>query len=196
MDNNEQEIVKEYFQQQENESMMLCIYEEKAGQDIEWYYDGFEWCYIKQKKYREKIDDETYTGIKLFVEKKRVKTFGKKCHIMKISFDNFMTLDYMKFKNVSSVDLDTVHFYANRFMKIKKEKEAQNEVYTLEDYHKQIIQENEKLEQEAKENLIGCLGWICSVILLLFALKFKFLFVVILLFNPLSIKIAKKFLKK
>ena len=191
----EQEIVKEYFQQQEKEKFKLCIYEEKASSDVEWFYNGAEWCYLKQKKYKEKIGDETYSGIKLYVEKKRVKTFGKKCHIMKMSFDNFMALDYMNFKNVGWVDLEELHHYANKFMKIKKEKETENIIYTLDDYHKQITQEKENIEKEAKENLISCLGWLGCVILLLLAFKFKFLFILILLFNPLTIKLIKKFIK-
>lgn len=193
--NSEQEIVKEYFQQQEKEKFKLCIYEEKASGDIEWFYNGNEWCYLKQKKYKEKIGDETYSGIKLYVEKKRIKTFGKKCHIIKMSFDNFMALDYMSFKNVDLVDLDELHLYSNNFMKIKKEKESENIIYTLDDYHKQIIQDEENAEKKAKEILIGCLGWLSCLILFLLAFKLKFLFILILLFNPLSIKLISKFFK-
>lgn len=57
-----QEIVKEYFEKQKDSKLMLCIYEEKASDDIEWFYcaNTNNWCYFKPKKYKEKIGDGDY----------------------------------------------------------------------------------------------------------------------------------------
>lgn len=164
-DNNEQEIIQEYFKQQKETNLTLCIYEEKASNDIEWYYDGYDWCYLKIKKYKEKIDDETYYGEKFIVEKKRIKTFGKKCHIVTMSYDNFMAIDYMKYKNVEEVDVETAHEYANNFMKLKKEKQQENIDFFIEDYHEYLKQQEIKNREEIQAGCRDFVLWCITIIL-------------------------------
>lgn len=191
-----QEIVKEYFKQQEESKLMLCIYEEKASNDIEWYYDGYDWCYLKTKKYKEKIGDETIWGTKLIVEKKRIKTFIKKCHVVSMSFDNYMAIDYMKFKNVDNVDTDIIHHYANNFMKLKKEKSGEGINFTINDYHEYL--KHKEIENE-KQIQVGCRNfflWILTTLLILVSFAFPVMLIVAILMCPLTWNLIMKVQKK
>lgn len=190
--NNEQEIVKDYFQQQENNKLTLCIYEEKAGNDIEWFHNGFEWCYLKSKKYSEKIDDERFHGTKLVIEKKRFKTFGKKCRIAEMSFDNFMAIDYMNFYNANEVDVEELHLYANRFTKLKKEKEQDGLSFTLDDYHTYMKEQAIQNEQKAKAGCRDCVLWIFTVLFFLFSFANPKLFIITMICCPLTWKLLSK----
>ena len=103
-----QEIVKEYFNQQENNSLTLCIYEEKASNYIEWIYDkdSEDWVSLKPKKIR--LDKGEYEN-GFLIEHKKFKTFSKKCHITELSFNHFMAIkasEYHKTDELTKNDVD------------------------------------------------------------------------------------------
>lgn len=164
----QQAIVKEYFEKQENSKLKLCIYEEKASKDVEWFFFNNEWCYLKVKK--ETITD--FDGEKskedyFYIESKRFKTFGKKCHIETMSYDYFMALDYMNERNTDTVSVETAHEYANKFIKLKKEKEKQNITFTLDDYHEYIEQERKNFQEQQAKGCRDFILWCITIFLVI-----------------------------
>lgn len=137
-----QEIVKQYFQEQEKSELKLCIYEERASKDIEWFYDfnTQEWCYLKTKK--ERIGGQSEDVI--YVERKKFKTFGKKCHITEMSFFNFMAIRKLKAYNADSECVNGIYNYMNDY----KEQKKNNPNFTLDDFDNLI---------KERRNRGGCL---------------------------------------
>ena len=141
-ENTEQTIVQEYFKQQAENKLMLCIYEERASKDIEWFYDNIsdEWCYIKTKK--ERFDGEQEEVV--YIERKKYKTFGKKCHITEMSFFNYMAIRKLELYNTDSELVSGIYHYMNDYKKYKKE----NPEATLDDFNNKI---------KERRNSGGCL---------------------------------------
>lgn len=159
MQENEQEIVKEYFEKQKNSKFKLCIYEEKASRDIEWFYDANtdEWCYLKQKNKR--YQGETYEMFS--IERKRFKTFGKKCHVAKMSSVYFMMINAFDGFETDELTVDDVKNYTEWF---KKEKENNRDL-TLNEF-------NQILRDRRSKNR-GCLSLVLGFICIPIALIFK-----------------------
>ncbi len=146
-----QEIVKEYFSRQENSDLKLCIYEEKAGKDIEWFYDKNkqEWCYFKTKK--ERYEGEPFENI--YIERKKFKTFGKKCHITEMSFFNFMTInaiEYFKHDGISENDV-------NNYIKWWKEEKEKNPNLKMQDLNA-VLNERYSKNSGCLFSIIGFIG--------------------------------------
>lgn len=141
--NDFQGIEKEYFEKQKNSQKMLCIYEEKGinTSDIEWFYDDIsdEWCYFRIKKERYGSEWEEV----VIQESKKIKTFGKKCHVTEMSFFNFMALKKFELFNCKSETVEGVNHYIEGYNKWKLE----DEKTSIDDYNKYL---KEKRNQEDK----------------------------------------------
>lgn len=164
----QQAIVKEYFEKQENSKLTLCIYEEKASKDVEWFFYNNEWCYLKVKKETvTDFDGEKSKEDYFYIESKRFKTFSKKCHVETMSFDYFMALDYMNERDTDNASVETVHRYANKFMKLKKEKASENITFTLDDYHEYLEQERLQARQDGIKGCRDLFLWCITIFLVI-----------------------------
>ena len=178
----EQEIVKEYFDKQKTSKLKLCIYEEKPvnQNDIEWFYDedNKDWCFFRTKK--ERYEGEIYENI--FIEHKKIKTFGKKCHVTEMSFFNFMTIKTMEYFNSNEVTTNDVENYIKGYKELKKE----NPDISIEEYNtykRQLLKDNE-------EKMKGCFMWGITIVLTFVC------FPLAILTCPLTWKLIKKLKQK
>ena len=130
---NQQEIVKEYFEKQKDSKLMLCIYQESLeDDDIEWFYDGEDWCFIKEaevKNANSNTSEEVYQIIR-----KANKKFNKDCYIETLSFRNYMIYQCLNTYCTDYISTYQAQKFIDKFLKLKKKNEAQGLSYTIAEY--------------------------------------------------------------
>lgn len=136
---NQQQIVTEYFEKQKDSKLMLCIYQESLeDDDIEWFYDGENWCFIKETEVKNagpNLTEEVYEIIR-----KADKKFNKDCYIETLSFRNYMIYQCLNLHHKDYISTKQAQKFIDKFMDLKKTNEEQGLNYTMVDYIKYVTQ--------------------------------------------------------
>lgn len=187
---NQQDIIDEYIKKQEDSDLMLCIYEEKnSGDDIEWFLCNGQWSYFQEKEEKDKETGEYYDCIKLI--QRTTKKFPKtKSHVEKISFTNYMYMEFCKYKGIDEFSTHIASLYMQGYLEYKKEFVNSNV-----DEYNEYLDEQEKefaIEQEnrAAFEFFKQVCWI--VVIIAFLLK---LYWAAILFCPLLWKLFNSIIK-
>jgi len=181
-DEKQQEIVKKYFESDKKNKLKQCIYEEKtSGDDIEWFFNGENWCYFEEKEVRDTFSEEyskemktgesgkKYKTVYNFISK-RHKTFNKNCSILDLSFKNYMLWNYHNFKNIDVINDEDVELYISKYLKLKDEQGN----LTIDEFNSFLVQEQEEIKQKVKKQQSnGCIGCLALIIIIII---FKLIF--------------------
>ncbi len=161
----EQEIIKEYFEKQQESKLKLCIYEERETEDREWFYDGENWCYLEKVFIKDEYSEEKGAKVEVFrLKKKRIKTFPKNSSVQSLSFEYFMALKAIEYYEEEEPYVSDVENYTKKYLNMKKE----NPNITVDEFDE--ILKSEKIEtlKKTKEQTFGCLMWGITIILIFF----------------------------
>lgn len=167
MNDENQEIVNQYFQEQKicrTIHCQKCIFEPDTK--TEWFFENHKWCYFEfyceDKDYRLIRKDEKY--------------FASDCEIRKMSYEIMMLLSFIRLRGVVTVEKEDFSRYITRFEKEK----SFNLDLTLEKFNFDI---KKKEEEEFKRSdktlnriLAGCMSIIIVTIVLFGILVISYFF--------------------
>lgn len=156
MNENNFDIVEEYFRARKNCNELTCqkvIFEPENKR--EWFFDEGYWCY-----FRFLCEDRDYQLVRT-----QQKDFDDTCYIKDMSYEIKMLLSYTRLRGVITIGKELFSYYVNKFEEAKKDKPT----LTPEKYNYELkLKEEDALEASqkvARKILTGCLFLIFAMII-------------------------------